>query len=341
MKQKGKERRFLTCLMMAFIAVQLSSCSLATEDGDQISGEDTLVGVFVTTEYVDTVDWDTMDVGALVDGKLISSSDGKIPGSFDEENGQFVFEGLEGFSLGSIAIKNQENPEDFYQCSIASDCFDMVRQDYMDQVYSCSGSLYYDITRVGSEYRVYQDTSYKKEYPNADVDHIVDEDGSESYEVLIDGEALTFYTNPVYETEQGQIYLAAGQGMRVSGTGVKETEAQCSMTVSETAATTEHGERSETVNTIKVTYSGKAPVQSVTFSLCSGSGKVLEKESYQADAIPDSIRWKDGTAYILVSLQKTDGTEEYDLIHKDDRSYSVYLQSDSLILKCVEVEITS
>lgn len=333
---KRKSRWFLNGLCMILASTQLTACRLAAEEGEIISGEDRLAGIFITTEYVDTFDLDDIDTKALMKGELVREGDGRVCGSFDEEQGEFVFADLQGYSLGSVVLSKEWGD---YYCGVSSDCFSEVKLNYVNQGYSCFGTLHYDVTQIGSEYQIYRDESYKKDYPDAVVHNIIDEDGSDAYEVLTDGKELTLYGNPVYETAQGQMYLIPGNGIRLSGTGETQVDRECSVDFSETATTKKEGTISESTNTVKIVYRGAVPLQTITFSWCSGSGKVLEKMHYAADAIPDSVKWKDGTAYILVSLKKTDGTEEYDMIRKGEESYPVYLPSDSLILKCMEIKI--
>lgn len=202
MYRNRKKRRHYTnrkqCLGLLFTVLSvflLTACSLATEEGNRISGGDTLIGVFVTTEFVDTFNWDTVDARAIMNGELVSANKGRIYGSYDQEKEQFVFEGLEGYSLGSVIIKeNHESnhsvnvivkgDENSYCHGIASDSFDEVNFDYTGEGFSCSGNLYYDWTQIGSDYQIYKDESYKEDYPDAVVNHITDEDGSEAYEVL-------------------------------------------------------------------------------------------------------------------------------------------------------------
>lgn len=283
----------------AFLLVSLlTSCSLAAEDGISENGGDRLVGMFLTTEYVDTVDWDYVDISALMEDGTVSGGEEKIYGTFDEEQGEYVFEGLEGYSLGVMKLKDKEG--EAYLASVASDCFSDMKLNMGDRENTCSGVLYFDQTQI-------------------------------------DGKELHLYGNAVYETQDGTVYLVPGSGVRITDAG-----GDWSVTLSDTVTEVNNGKKTEMKNTFQATYRGACPVQSVKFSWQDKNGKTLKEESFAADEIPSSIKWGKETAYILVALQKTDKTAEYDLIREEDETYTLYTEKEpenSLILGSTAVEV--
>ncbi len=330
-----KSRSIVFAVLAAFI---LTACSLATEEGNHISGGDRLVGLFITTEYLDTFDWDKVDAADLLDGTVTGRNDRKIYGSFDREKSEYIFEGLEGYSLGIVYVESEdEDCQADYILGIASRCLTDVNRSMGDKDNTCSGVLCYDQTQIGSEYIIYEDESYKDIYKDKDivVHNVVQENGSEVYEICTDGKELALYANPVYETEDGQIYLVSENGgMMVNAYGGDFTT-----TISDTTSVTDNGKKNETKNTIEVTYRGAVPALSLKFSWYDKDGKILKESSFQSEKIPESIRWGEETAYILVTLEKTDGTVDYKLIGTEDESYQVYLPSDSLVLESRMVEV--
>ena len=164
-------------LLAGLVTGLLTACSLAAEDGVLENGGDRLVGMFLTTEYVDTVDWDSVDVSAMMDGKTGSGGEKKIYGTFDQEQGEYVFEGLEGYSLGVMKLKDKDG--EAYFASVASDCFSDVKLNMSDQENTCSGILYFDQTRIRSG-------------------------------------GLILYGNAVYEIQDGTVYLIPGTGVQIT-----------------------------------------------------------------------------------------------------------------------------
>ncbi|MDD7388331.1 MAG: hypothetical protein PUG60_01480 [Lachnospiraceae bacterium] len=315
-------------------ACLLTSCSLAAEDGNLPDGGDRLVGIFLTTEYVDAVDWDSVDFSALMKGKTISGSQEKIYGVFDKEQGEYVFEGLEGYSLGIMRLKEEEGEE--YLASAASGYLTDVNLNMGDTENTCSGVLYYDRTQIGSEYVIYEDESCKDMDNGQDiaVNNAIQEDGSEVWEICENGKELTLYGNAVYETREETIYMVPGSGVRIS-----DAEGDWSVTLSDTVTEVDNGKKTETKNTFQVTYRGAYPVQSVKFTWHDKDGNVLKEESFSADEIPSSIQWGKNTAYILAAMERTDKTMEYELISEDDESFELHPAADSLILKSVVTEV--
>lgn len=290
---------FLTLgLLSGLLICQLTACSLAAEDGTSENGGDRLVGMFLTTEYVNTVDWNSVDVSALMDGGTISGSEEKIYGTFDQEQGEYIFEGLEGYSLGVMKMKSDDGEN--YLATAASDCFTDVKLNLEDRENICSGVLYFDQTQISSQ-------------------------------------ELRLYGNAVYETRDGTVYLVPGSGVQLSGAG-----GDCSVTLSDTVTEVDNGKKTETKNTFQATYRGVCPIQAVKFTWQDKDGKVLKEESFAADEIPSSIIWEKETACILVTLQKTDKTAEYDLIREEDETYMLYTEKEpgnSLILGSKAVEV--
>ncbi|MGN0293901.1 MAG: hypothetical protein ACI4D3_07860 [Lachnospiraceae bacterium] len=324
-------------LLAGLLVCQLTGCSLAAEDGISENGGDRLVGMFLTTEYVDAVDWDHVDISALMEDGTVSGGEEKIYGTFDQEKGEYVFEGLEGYSLGVINLKDEDG--EAYLASVASDCFSDVHLNMGDLENTCSGVLYFDRTQIGSEYVIYEDESWKEIYKGQDivVNNVIQEDGSEAYEVCADGKDLQLYGNAVYETQEGAVYLVPGSGVRIT-----DAEGDWSVTLSDTVTEVNNGKKTEAKNTFQATYRGVCPAQSVKFSWQDENGNVLKEECYAADKIPASIKWGRETAYILVALQKTDKTTDYDLIRGEEETYMLYTEKEpenALILESMAVEV--
>ena len=324
-------------LPVGFLVCLLTACSLAAEDGDSQTGGDRLVGMFLTTEYVDTVDWDRVDISSVTKGGTVYGSEEKIYGTFDQEQGEYIFEGLEGYSLGVMKMKSDDGQS--HLATAASDCFTDVKLSMGDRENICSGILYYDQTQIGSDYELYKDESYKEIYEGQDivVNNVIQEDGSEIYEVCADGKELRLYGNAVYETRDGTVYLVPDSGVQVGADG-----GDLSVTLSDTATEVDNGKKTEMKNTFQATYRGGCPTQAVKFTWQDKDGKVLKEEGYAEDEIPASIKWGEKTAYILVKLQKADETAEYDLIREDDETYMLYTageSADSLILQSTEMTV--
>lgn len=285
-------------LLAGLVTGLLTACSLAAEDGVLENGGDRLVGMFLTTEYVDAVDWDYVDIAALMEDGTVSGGEEKIYGTYDEAQGEYVFEGLKGYSLGVMKLKDKDG--EVYLATVASDCFSDVKLNMGDEENTCSGILYFDQTQIGSE-------------------------------------ELHMYGNAVYETQDETVYLVPGSGVRITDAG-----GDCSVTLSDTVTEVDNGKKTQMKNTFQATYRGACPVQAVKFSWQGKDGKVLKEEYFAADEIPSSIKWGKETAYILVTLQKTDKTAEYDLIRGEDETYMLYTEKEpenALILESIAVEV--
>ena len=266
------------CLLLA--AVILCGCSLAVPEAETEHGNDQLIGAFITLEYLDLYDMDSFlqdHASQLVNGKQFSGADfsgyqQKLYASIDKNGSlspsdwEVSFPGVEGISFFS-PLWTDENGE-----------------SYRAGVYD---------SRISEK-----DVSYNI-FDNGESLHL-----SGTMYVLPGayGE-IEYYLNPVYQTSEGEIYLVSGSG---SSTRIVDeiSEGEQSSLNYEVKMTKEEG-NTETEN---VTVAIKLAVmyKPVKITLCQmdAGHKILEKKTYDPKVVPDQLRVKEETAYILIETEK-------------------------------------
>jgi hypothetical protein len=150
-----------------------TGCQLAKES--MSSSEDTLIGVYVTTDYIDTYDWDNFSISSSGSVSVKQRDDGKVYGTLDSENDTISFPNIDGFAFLNLSkVKDGET----YQASIATEHFCETYSDISDNGNEISTSLYYDSNKAALQ------------------------DETES----------SFYLHPIYQTAGGDVYFIAGKG---------------------------------------------------------------------------------------------------------------------------------
>jgi len=174
-------KKIMACLVMiSMILVILSGCQLAVAEAGSTREEDKLVGVFVTEDYIDLLDFEAYvsdNSNKLMQGgeaPMDSKYQGRVYGTINEDNHEdIVFEGYEGVL-------------------------------FIDTSYEKDGVIY---SRVGSGNQV-------------SLVHIsVNDEGNEIEGTIFAKNAPVIMTvlNPVYMTDEDEIYFTSGSGVSMGG----------------------------------------------------------------------------------------------------------------------------
>lgn len=180
----------LSIALILALCLSLTGCSLLREDesGDSAT-EDRLVGVYITSEHLDTFDIDSYisdNISSLANGGEVSAEDAaKYSGRIYAE----VKDGTAIFPVEGMAI---------------------ISARFGDGNESYIGSQRGDCVVGGGT-------------------HVTGSDNTDGLEIsgtiyVPANESLTVFCNPVYQEPDGDIYLVGGQGMGSDGAGsMKQT----------------------------------------------------------------------------------------------------------------------
>lgn len=173
---RNKKKIFRSCLCL-FVMLFLCGCSLAVPDAGGERGGDRMIGVFITTEFLDL--FTIKDAAASGnEGRLfaeIDKSRGSDPGGWE-----ISFGNLDGFQL-LTPLWTMENGENYWGnvCTEEVSNTDIRLNEADDsQERSLSGTVYVLQKRNGNR---------------------------------------AYYANPVYQTADGRIYAVQGHGVSTSG----------------------------------------------------------------------------------------------------------------------------
>ncbi|MEA4875319.1 hypothetical protein [Anaerorhabdus sp.] len=281
------------------LMVGLCGCQLAKEV--VVTGEDELIGVFITMESLNIHDFEATlnNKDDINNGKKYASL---IMEPYINEAGQskempaYVFEDLEG-----IPFLNAEIEEDGETYRSMADT-----NGYLSNL-----KLATNITDDSREYVL---------------------EGKLYYKVGI--QDMVFYANPVYQESNGNVYVeqAAGLSMMDSMEGQSgSNEIDASMTLTENNKTI--------TNKTSVTVSYESMFEPIKTSIIemNKENEVVLISEYKNNIFPDSLDLNNETEYVLVETTKLDTTNKEivtrEIFSKNDDSINVYeLKDNGLII---------
>lgn len=298
------KKAIIACLLFLLL-LNLCGCQLAKpEDGDS-SKADRLVGVFITTEYLDILDAEVAleeylknNAGNISDGETITfdtnNQHNRVYATFIEEpyqdedgeyhfSNNYDFSGLEGISLATYQIQNGE--ESYYTSSVGDGICDVhMKSGGEDQ--GISGTIWM---------------------------------AKNSGEVI-------YYMNPIYQTADGRVYLVPGSGLHISS----DVGGRASQKIEEKATTTENGETYSYTFSAEVFIDFVEPAQTITIIQMNENDEEIKRETFQVDNLPKQLVPGDDIAYLIVSSQSGDSVTRQ-INQPGEDQIEVFVQLDKQI----------
>lgn len=283
MKNKGlltvRLKKVLKCITYLILLPSLCGCSLAVPDAGVEGGSDRMIGVFITDEFLDLFDIERYlndHASGFVDGQEVeipydSGYEGKLYAKIDKSKGsdpadwEVSFENLEGISMFT-PYWTMENEESYWGSV-------------------CTEGIYADIRYYESEDSV--------EHNISGTVYILSEKENEN---------KVYYANPVYQTQDGKIYVTRGSGVSTSGESAEGVK--MSSTFSGETTTTENGKTKTEKSNVSVEYAVMYRPVRVTVCQMDLEHRIIQKEDYLPEEMPEELTAKKDTEYILVEMEK-------------------------------------
>lgn len=303
-------------LAVAFLLGLSGALVLADEGGGQIQ-EDRLVGVFVTSEYLDLFDFEGYledHIGDMFDGGEIegdtSAYQGRLYAALVEEpyvsetgetvmTRRYAFEGVEGFPYFYARLTDEAG---------------VYSAAYGDEAVA-DGHSYFSFTDEGDDVKL------------EGVIYVASPSSSAG---------MMHFFNPVYQAADGSVYAVAGSSISADANG-SEGEAY-SQTISATYTETVNGEVTTDSTSVKISISVMFAPTRIRVVQFGAQGGVLADDEYLPGTLPESIEPQRSAAYIVVETYKTapDGTViiSRTLYEQDDESMETFhARADGICVK--------
>ena len=185
-------KRYICLLaILTAIAALLCGCSLARSDMDaSAASRDRLIGVYITTEYIDLFDLEGYigaNASALSGGSIGEADAAQYNGRLYAElvDERYVFPGVDGFAF-FMATTEHEYGTSYSNYTDEGVCGGKIAVNTNDNEDSSGEALELECTIYGITGR---------------------------------NDRHVIYTNPVYQTADGEVYLTSGHGISTSGVG--------------------------------------------------------------------------------------------------------------------------
>lgn len=312
----------LACVLaVSFVLGATGAVTFAKDEPTVNAGnasKDRLIGVFITTEYLDLFDSERYvkdNADKVLSGGEIGSSDraryqGRLYAKLvdepytDPETGEtattkkFVFDGIEGISYFAARYTDESGTQ---YLGAGDD----------DAISDAHTGLHYTDAGDGIDMK---GTIYVSASKGSDV----------------------FYCNPVYQTAAGEVYLVSGQG--VSYGGELSAGMSGSQALKEEQTVTIDG-KSETVSSsIEVSICFMDTPIGTSILQFDRDGSIVAREDYAAGALPAEITANPDTEYIIAEtrMSSADGKETVtrELFRQDDESlYAFSCREDGICIK--------
>lgn len=308
-----KSSLFIVFLMICSF---MTGCSLAVKDTATNSSEDQLIGAFITREYLDLFDMEAYledHVSSFVDGEdLVIEDDAKYEerlyaSETDKDESGISFGNIEGIIvLGEV--KKNENGDDYLKMRGSREVADT--------------HIAINVTDEGEE-NVLTATIY-------------------TYPENVEGNII--YTNPIYQTKDGQIYVVSGSGLSTGGTEVEgmESSAKFDSEIKDTV----NGESKARKTTVEVKFKVMSKPIEIGLYQMSKDHQLLAKEIYEPGKLPEKIKAKKDTAYFLIETKKQDlggnisiEREIFEQNEEEDAKLYTYYPTKNGILTRQETEV--
>lgn len=312
----------LACVLaVSFVLGATGAVTFAKDEPTDNTGnasKDRLIGVFITTEYLDLFDSESYvkdKADKVLSGGEIGSSDssryqGRLYAKLvdepytDPETGEtattkkFVFDGIEGISYFAARYTDESGTQ---YLGAGDD----------DAISDAHTGLHYTDAGDGIDMK---GTIYVSASKGSDV----------------------FYCNPVYQTASGEVYLVSGQG--VSYGGELSAGMSGSQALKEEQTVTIDG-KSETVSSsIEVSICFMDTPIGTSILQFDRDGSLVAREDHAAGALPAEITASPETEYIIAEtrMSSADGKETVtrELFRQDDESlYAFSCREDGICIK--------
>lgn len=315
-----KRNIIISCVLVLALAFVfgLTGFSLAQPGAAEPMEKDRLVGVFVTTEYLDLFDFESYlndNIGRMAAG-----------GNITIDGDDARYQGRLYATLKDRSMKNEETGDA------------ITTQDYVFEGVEGISYFCYTITDKNGTYSsVSGGDALSDGHTNVSTtDNGEDISLDATIYVAPTAGKSTFYMNPVYQSADGRVYAISGGGISFDGGGSEG--ATCSQTLGATTTVMENGETKTCSISAKINISVTYPSQRIFVLQFDTDGMILSRDEYVPGALPETITPEQGCSYIVLETYKISPDQSETVARTlyqagDDGLESFYCREDGICVK--------
>lgn len=272
-------KRYISLLaILTAIAALLCGCSLARSDMDaSAASRGRLIGVYITTEYIDLFDLEGYigaNASALSGGSIGEADAAQYNGRLYAElvDERYVFPGMDGFAF-FMATTEHEYGTSYSNYSGEGVCGCKIAVNTNDNEDSHEEALELECTIYGLTGR---------------------------------NDRHVIYTNPVYQTADGEVYLTSGHGISTSGVGAGALVSQ--KLTDSTTVTDSEGNAATSSASVNVHYVIAELPLGYTLIEMDADSREITRHEYAPGELPPEYTANNSTAYIIVESRTASGS---------------------------------
>lgn len=313
--KRTKFKSIVAILSAIFMGLSFTGCQLAKEESVGAKNKDQLIGVFITTEYLDLFDME----GYLEDHIVLSGDTLVVEDKSENYNGRLY---------ATLVEKELTNEETGEKNSI---------QEYEFQDVDGISFFAAEMTDM-----VTGDTYVSSSTGDGIIDGKLSvHSGDEEEKTVIDGKIYTipgknnnaFYVNPVYQSADGKVYAISGQGIMLSGSQAEGCA--FSQKIEDSTTTTINGKSKTRTCVVNTSIETMLPPTKIVLLQMDKNSSILLREAYDPGKLPKSITPEKGTNYLILESYKIDseGNEKVvrSIFMAEDQSFESFYAKDNII----------
>ncbi len=279
------KRKVMALMCLAAMLLALTGCQLAKEDQGTEVREDKLVGLYITTEYLDLFNFDSYLEDHI--GKLSGGGEFVVEGDTQKYQGrlyatlkprgdsgvathEYVFENVPGMAFFAPAVPEMDGHEGYI--TLMTD--EGIIEPHQDLKYTNENEE--SITLKGT---MYVAPSGKKE--------------------------RIYYFNPVYQTQDGSVYTVSGSGFVVENENYSQGSVY-SQTLDASSTITENGKTQKESFSITLAMEYLYAPTKIAVCQVDQDYSLLLRTEYAPDAMPEKITPEKETAFFIVETHCLD-----------------------------------
>ncbi len=299
-----KSKIWAAALAALMTITLLAGCSLAVPDEEtEAGGKDTLCGVFITLEYLNAGEDETIELPPNWNGDMneLQFPETRIWATrHKDENGfvDYTFDGVEGFKF--FMTKEDQSDGSQYTSSVVEGPFQDTKTNVGTNDTHLSGTIYFDVHRS----------------------------------------SFSLYPNPVYQTPNGEVYMVPGTGTFTDSMGEGNS---MTMTISETSTETVDGVETSHTMGVEIKAESLNTNQKVVLKQMDENDLMIAQTEITKGAIPESITVLPDCAYMILEEHCTDyegkAIVKRTLIKPDEAFFNVRFTGENGIVEAQMVTL--
>ncbi len=323
--EKGMKRMKTKAIALVAIIVALIGFALgffgavemkADETQKAKNSKDLLIGCFITTEYLDLFDVeeylednisvvmnsnnimaDMAEYENRIYAKLVDKSYTNEETGEEITTAEYVFEDLEGYSFYDCYIKAEGDSEG-YRTLIQNGgiCDIHVSNDF--------GDSYENMTLKGTIYTLQSD--------------------------------VMFYYSPVYQSEDGSVYLVSGTGSNVSGDSMSHS-------MKDEVTLTTDGETITKKNEVIISVEKADDIKEIELTELDKNNLIIKKENFTPKTLPEKYKPQKNTESIIITQTSVASQDNVivsrNIVNKGEENFEVLTGYDEIVCEKKDVEM--